>query len=450
MLPLIVSPLAGDVRLVTHLHSGSAIVRGAQEPTDITDANGLLSEAIECATMLGADAVCAPSHQVVMDTRKQVPLGEVAILPLPFFAELRESVPATGRNILYIGRLEMVKGTHLLPPAANYFLSRYPEAHLRLAGPDTAVSPDPKVVSMAEWIRKRLDASVAPRVHFLGEQSRGQLTEELQRAAFVVVPSLFDSYSYVCCEAMAAGRAVVVSDNIGATEVVGDAGITFERGNADALGQAIEKLWNDADLREKLSTAALHRARTVLSSEHTIGRRIGFYEQLCKSSPTHHLTGCRTGRLASVPPHYIASLLKAVTQLAQFVAGVPDPSTITPGMRLTRIMDSVSKETGRPTRVILFGAGRHTSRLLAESHLWESKGHGVAGIIDDHPRFQNGGTHLGLPIESRMKFEARTPLANPAVIVLSSDTFQEQFWQQTESLRSQGVRVFKLYETTKI
>ena len=39
-------------------------------------------------------------------------------------------------------------------------------------------------------------------------------SEELQRCAFVVCPSLRESYSYVCCEALAAGRPVIVSSGI--------------------------------------------------------------------------------------------------------------------------------------------------------------------------------------------------------------------------------------------
>ena len=32
-----------------------------------------------------------------------------------------------------------------------------------------------------------------------------------------------------------------------------------------------------------------------------------------------------------------------------------------------------------------------------------------------------------------------------AAVVLSTDTFEHQFWQQTQALRERGVRVYRLY-----
>jgi hypothetical protein len=37
--------------------------------------------------------------------------------------------------------------------------------------------------------------------------------------------------------------------------------------------------------------------------------------------------------------------------------------------------------------------------------------------------------------------EARTS----AAVVLSTDTYQDQFWDQTQGLRERGVQVFRLY-----
>jgi hypothetical protein len=68
----------------------------------------------------------------------------------------------------------------------------------------------------------------------------------------------------------------------------------------------------------------------------------------------------------------------------------------------------------------------------------------VVGLIDDHPRFQEMRTHLGLPVMSRLEAEARP--STDVVVVLSTDTFQAQFWEQTAGLRAKGVLVLKLYD----
>ncbi len=98
-------------------------------------------------------------------------------------------------------------------------------------------------------------------------------------------------------------------------------------------------------------------------------------------------------------------------------------------------------------RVLLYGAGKHTTRLLAERHTWEQHGHRVIGVIDDHPRFLENPSCLGLPVRSLAAAEAAARAGEPhPPVVLSTDTYEEQFWEQTAALRAMDVPVFKLYD----
>jgi len=182
---------------------------------------------------------------------------------------------------------------------------------------------------------------------------------------------------------------------------------------------------------------AHERAANVLIADKTIQQRVDFYQEVVHRSANRKSL---TDQLSRLPAGYIAPLLQAITQTTMFLAGVPDPSVKTPGMRLRELM----RQSGKPAKVLLYGAGRHTSRLLAEKHLWESEGHQVVGLIDDHPRFKESPTHLSLPVESVASVESRAPLGN-LMVVLSTDTFQEQFWNQTAGLRKRGIPVFRLY-----
>jgi hypothetical protein len=149
-----------------------------------------------------------------------------------------------------------------------------------------------------------------------------------------------------------------------------------------------------------------------------------------------------------LPSVYTGPLLEAISRLTMFLAGVPDPAVKTPGMRLAAIMQEVAAAAKSPAKILLYGAGRHTSRLLAERHLWELAGHAVVGLVDDHPRFQAAGqnVHLGLPVQSAAQLLRRLPLEDRAVaLVLSTDAFQEQFWSQTAALREAGLKVYRLY-----
>jgi len=63
-------------------------------------------------------------------------------------------------------------------------------------------------------------------------------------------------------EAMACGTAVVTANTTALPEVAGDAAILVDPQDADAIAQAIAKLWLDADLRESLTARGLTHVKT--------------------------------------------------------------------------------------------------------------------------------------------------------------------------------------------
>ena len=95
-------------------------------------------------------------------------------------------------------------------------------------------------------------------------------------------------------------------------------------------------------------------------------------------------------------------------------------------------------------RFHLYGAGRHTARLLMDRSLWEARGHQLVGLIDDHPRFQKHAEAYGLPV---INCAAAAGLPAGTVVVLSTDAFEEQFWQNTVPLRAQGHAILRLYNS---
>src|SRR5258706_4032680 len=201
----------------------------------------------------------------------------------------------------------------------------------------------------------------------------------------------------------------------------------------------MERLWTDRARLVDLSRRAYARIRAEFSPALVARRRAALYEELIATFQRD-----RMARLATLPAKSLGAILPALSALTGVLAGVHQPDH-TPGARLLRIMEKSSNGSGRHAEILLYGAGKHSARLLAERHVWESRGHRVVCVIDDHPRFAENSTYLDLPVRSLRAVEANVLEGKETpVVVLSTDTYQDQFWAQTKSLRGQGVEVFRL------
>ena len=69
-----------------------------------------------------------------------------------------------------------------------------------------------------------------------------------------VVPSIYEPFGLVALEAMASGCPCIVADTGGLREVVphGEAGLRFRARDARALGEMVERLLTDRELRDRL------------------------------------------------------------------------------------------------------------------------------------------------------------------------------------------------------
>ena len=430
-----------DAPVLVQLHCCTAVARMGNAIGRKGDDDTL--PALEFAAVHLADALSAPTRAVVEATRLCYPLPQnVRVIPHPFVAEGGYSDPPNGGPILFVGRLERLKGVETIIDALNVFLPRYPACTFRFIGPDTNTAPGGG--SMQRWLESQLEPRVRNRVQFAGQLSGQQIAGEWRQASFGVMPSLWENFSMAACEAMAAGRTLIVAENTGSTELVGDAGIVVEQKSARALSAATERLWTERRTLDRLSQGALGRVRSEFSPARIAQQREQYYREAIRSFAA---TGCSEfmRKLESLPAKSLAAILPAVVRLTGALAGA-DVVRTTPGVRLLRIMNDIEKRSGAPAEVVLYGAGKHTARLLSERHRWEACRHRVVGIIDDHPRFTQTPAYLDLPVQSLESARARVRSGQPMPpVVLSTDTYEEQFWSQCAPLREAGVPVLRLY-----
>jgi glycosyltransferase involved in cell wall biosynthesis len=188
----------------------------------------------------------------------------IAVMPNFVADEAFAAAPPAGRgtHALFAGRLVEEKGADTAILAAAR--SRVPLA-IAGSGPDTA---------RLEQLAREHDAPV----RFLGRIPPEQMGALRAHAAFVLVPSRWDEpCPYAVIEAMAAGLPVIASDRGGLPEMVGSENVLPDR-DVERWAEAMRKLWEDDDERERSAAQALARARELFGEERFYSALMDVYE----------------------------------------------------------------------------------------------------------------------------------------------------------------------------
>ena len=174
--------------------------------------------------------------------------------------------PAANENgnlpvINFLGRTGIEKAPDLVLKAAAQLVEKGPNFSVQILGSN-------------HWNRFELDAyqrelqglsrqleSAGIAVRCPGHISRNALPGELRRAHIHVVPSRWDEpFALTILEGMACGLATVAARTGGAPEVVGDAGLLFERDDVNGLATILARLVADPALRAEYARKARARA----------------------------------------------------------------------------------------------------------------------------------------------------------------------------------------------
>jgi len=117
---------------------------------------------------------------------------------------------------------------------------------------------------------------LSDRVWFPGYVPTSELPDWYRAAEVFIYPSLYEGFGLPPLEAMACGVPVITSNTSSLPEVVGDAALLVNPYDIDAIADALARLLEDAELRQRLREAGLARAR-LFSWERTARETIAAY-----------------------------------------------------------------------------------------------------------------------------------------------------------------------------
>lgn len=192
-----------------------------------------------------SDLVFVPSRFVAEQlAARGVERGRIRTIP--YGVDLQAFMPAERPEaervvIGYVGQISHRKGIlHLIEAAKT--LTDLP-VEIRLTGP---------IVSRE--VLEGLPAGVT----YVGSTGRAALPSFLHGLDIFVMPSIEDSYALAVLEAMSTACPVVITENVGAGELVehGRSGVIVPAGDAAMLAQALRRLVEDPKYRRSLGAAA--------------------------------------------------------------------------------------------------------------------------------------------------------------------------------------------------
>ncbi len=191
------------------------------------------------------------------DQAKKLGRSDVIVLPngIPY-AEIRRACEKTKKipgRILFVGRLEQMKGVDTLLKAFSSLATRNPQ-------PATA---DLHIVGSGS-LRSSLENLAKGNACFLGQLFDQDLHREYSEAEIFCGLSRSEALGNVFLEAQAAGCAVLATEIGGIPEVVKDGvtGILTEPDNPELAADVIAELLRNEQLRRTLTTAAVEHAKS--------------------------------------------------------------------------------------------------------------------------------------------------------------------------------------------
>ena len=176
-------------------------------------------------------------------------------------------LPDTSRIILFVGRIEPLKGIETLLRAIAQIAPQIPrwqeDLRVIIIGGAPGVGIDKVNSELARLERLRANLGLEELVTFQGAEDQDRLVYYYSAAEMAVMPSHYESFGMVALEAMACGTPVIASQVGGLAFLIkdGETGYHVPDQDPEALCDKLLLLLSDPHQRETMGLRAAKHAR---------------------------------------------------------------------------------------------------------------------------------------------------------------------------------------------
>lgn len=205
-----------------------------------------------------ADLIFVPST-LVSRTFEESGIKKDKLAVVPYGVDSKRFRPVKKKDavfrIVFVGNLSVQKGIHYLLEAVSRLKIRNME--LLLMG---GIFDDAK-----PFLKKYKGC-----YKYIGKVPNNELYKYYGNSSVFVLPSVSDGFGMVVLEAMACGVPVIVSENVGAKDVVedGKTGFVVPAGNADILKEKISYLHRNPKKAKQMGKSARRKAKKLTWDEY--------------------------------------------------------------------------------------------------------------------------------------------------------------------------------------
>lgn len=246
----------------------------------------------EIAMIADADELAAPSLAIAESALQwaSVPAERLSVFPYPFEpAKALLDIPADTdtRRVTFVGRLEERKGVLDLAAAIPSVLKKRPDVRFRFIG---RAMPSPRRgVDMRAYLERQL-RPFSGSIEFTGALPPSDVARALAETDVLVAPSHWESFGIVCCEGMAAARAVIGGANGGMSEILGQGrfGVLVPPRSPGQLAAEIVDLINAPERRRTLGEAARQQVLAHYCADRVVPQQLASYARAIAANRARH------------------------------------------------------------------------------------------------------------------------------------------------------------------